>query len=141
MHTDRDSETRDTDPWAGEAGWARLTALADHEVQNTLARLPPPLRQRAATIPVLFEAVPSEDLVADGLDPDILGVFVGQDLMESDQGAPQLPAQIILFLDNLLDFAEDDAAVFRQEVRTTYLHELGHYLGLDEGDLEARDLD
>jgi predicted Zn-dependent protease with MMP-like domain len=34
-----------------------------------------------------------------------------------------------------------DAATFREEVRRTYLHELGHYLGLDEDDLADRDLD
>lgn len=130
-----------SDPWAGDAGWERLTALAEHEVRNTLSRLPPPLRERAAKIPVQFEPAPSDELVADGLDPDILGVFVGEDLMESYSAPPELPPQIILFLDNILDFAEDDADVFRQEVRTTYLHEIGHYLGLDEGDLEARALD
>ena len=27
---------------------------------------------------------------------------------------------------------------FREEVRITYLHELGHYLGLEEDEIEAR---
>jgi len=31
--------------------------------------------------------------------------------------------------------------VYREEVRVTYLHELGHYLGWDEDDLTARGLD
>jgi predicted Zn-dependent protease with MMP-like domain len=31
--------------------------------------------------------------------------------------------------------------VFRDEVRLTYLHELGHYLGWDEDELAARGLD
>jgi predicted Zn-dependent protease with MMP-like domain len=52
-----------------------------------------------------------------------------------------MPPQIILFLDNLWDFADRDEGVFRQEVRTTLLHELGHYLGLDEDDLTERGLD
>jgi len=55
--------------------------------------------------------------------------------------ASPLPAQIILFLENLWDFAEEDEEFFREEVRTTYLHELGHYLGLNEIDLEERGLD
>ncbi len=37
--------------------------------------------------------------------------------------------------------ASDYAAAFDQEVRLTYLHELGHYLGLDESDLEKRGLE
>ncbi|NCC93758.1 MAG: hypothetical protein EOM10_10815, partial [Opitutae bacterium] len=30
---------------------------------------------------------------------------------------------------------------YRDEVRVTYYHELGHYLGLEEGDLEERGLE
>ena len=52
-----------------------------------------------------------------------------------------MPAQIILFLGNLWEFAGQEEAAFRQEVRTTLLHELGHYLGLDEDDLMERGLE
>ena len=52
-----------------------------------------------------------------------------------------MPAQILLFLGNLWEFAEADETAFLDEVRITYLHELGHYFGWDEDDLAARDLD
>ena len=52
-----------------------------------------------------------------------------------------MPPQIILFLQNLWVFVRGDEALFREEVRTTLLHELGHYLGLDEDDLTERGLD
>ena len=39
------------------------------------------------------------------------------------------------------DFAEEDEEFFCDEVHTTYLHELGHYLGLDEDELTERGLD
>jgi len=52
-----------------------------------------------------------------------------------------MPPQIILFLENLWDFAEGDEEMFREEVATTLLHELGHYLGLDEDDLTDRGLE
>jgi len=42
---------------------------------------------------------------------------------------------------NLWDFAEGDAEAFREEVRLTYLHELGHFLGWDEDQVAARGLD
>ncbi|MBL9126699.1 MAG: metallopeptidase family protein, partial [Verrucomicrobiales bacterium] len=48
---------------------------------------------------------------------------------------------ILLFLENLWEFVEGDSDGYYEEVRTTYLHELGHYLGLDEIDLEERGLD
>ena len=47
----------------------------------------------------------------------------------------------MLYLNNLWDFAEGDEAVFKAEVRLTYLHELGHYLGWDEDEVAARGLD
>jgi predicted Zn-dependent protease with MMP-like domain len=40
-----------------------------------------------------------------------------------------------------LDECEDAGTTFQEEVRRTYLHELGHYLGLDEEALAERDLD
>ena len=52
-----------------------------------------------------------------------------------------MPPQIILFLENLWEISDGDEAVFRDEIRTTYMHELGHYLGLDEDDLYDRGLE
>jgi predicted Zn-dependent protease with MMP-like domain len=43
----------------------------------------------------------------------------------------ELP-RIRLFLDNLWDHSEGDLRRFRDELRITLLHELGHFLGLDE---------
>jgi predicted Zn-dependent protease with MMP-like domain len=45
------------------------------------------------------------------------------------------------FSENLWDYAEGDEEIFREEVRVTYFHELGHYLGLEEGDLEDRGIE
>ena len=56
------------------------------------------------------------------------------------QGSP-MPSQIILYLDNIWDEADSDEETFLEEVRTTFLHELGHYLGLDEDGLFDRGLD
>lgn len=119
--------------------WIRLQAIAQAEVESTLAALPAPLRLQAALLPVSYEARPSEDLTGGGEDPDLLGLFVGPALAEPDESP--LPPQIILFLENLWEFAEEDDEIFREEIRTSYLHELGHYLGLDEIDLENRGLE
>ena len=58
-----------------------------------------------------------------------------------ETAALPLPPQIILFLENLWDMAESEEEAFREEVHTTYLQELGHYLGLDEDDLFDRGLE
>ena len=107
-------------------------------MRRTLAALPAELREMAKLVPVSFEGVPNAAILADGYEPDLLGLFIGPPLAEPDTSA--LPPQIILFLTNLWEMAEEDETCFRREVRTTYLHELGHYLGLDETDLEDRGL-
>lgn len=117
----------------------RLLTLAQAEVEATLALLPAPLRRQAAPLPVNYEGRPEKSLIDEGYETDLLGLFVGPALAEPEESP--LPPQIILFLENLWEFAEEDEEIFRDEVRTTYLHELGHYLGLDEIDLEERGLE
>ena len=119
--------------------WKKLEALALAEVEATLAALPAPLREQAQKLPVTFERRPNRTLQADGIEPDTLGLFVGPEFAEED--AVPMPPQIILFLENLWDFAEEDEGIFRDEIHTTYLHELGHYLGLDEDGLTDRGLE
>ena len=121
------------------ADWKKLEALALAEVEATLAALPAPLREQAQKLPVTFERRPNHALQADGIEPDTLGLFVGPEFAEED--AVPMPPQIILFLENLWDFAEGDEEMFRDEIHTTCLHELGHYLGLDEDGLTERGLD
>jgi predicted Zn-dependent protease with MMP-like domain len=90
---------------------------------------------------VTFEDCPSPSLQADGIEADTLGLFVGESWEDTSSTPSPLPPQIILYLANLWDYAHEDDAEFRREVRRTYLHELGHFLGLDEEDLDLRDLD
>jgi predicted Zn-dependent protease with MMP-like domain len=122
-----------------EMDWNKLQELALAEIETTLAELPTPLREQAQKLPVTFERKPNVELQADGIEEDTLGLFAGMEF--ADSGAEVLPAQIILFLENLWDFAEGDLEVFCDEVHTTFLHELGHFFGLDEDDLTQRGLD
>lgn len=118
--------------------WNQLQELAAREIETTLAALPKQLREQASKLPVTFEPVPNAGLQADGIESNTLGLFAGSEF--ADEGAV-LPAQIILFLKNLWDYAEGDEKVFCEEVRTTFLHELGHFFGLDENDLTDRGLE
>jgi predicted Zn-dependent protease with MMP-like domain len=119
--------------------WTKLHSVALAEVETTITELPSPLREQARKLPVIFEPRPNRDFVAEGIEPDTLGLFVGPEFTRED--AVPMPPQIILFLDNLWTFAEGDEEVFREEVHTTLLHELGHYLGLDEDELTERGLE
>jgi len=111
----------------------RLESLARRVIRVTLHRLPDRIKTAAracrvetAWIDECLEA--GEKLPSD----DLLGLFEGASLGDPvPESAEQLP-YIRLFLDNLWDYAEGDLMRFREEVRITLLHELGHYLGLDE---------
>ena len=119
--------------------WNKLCAMASGEVEETLASLPEPLRARAKELPVTLEGKPNAELQADGIEPDTLGLFTGAEF--ADEGQVPIPPQIILFLENLWDLAEGKEDNFCDEIRTTFLHELGHYLGLSEAELTERGLD
>lgn len=124
-----------------ELNLPQLTQIAADTVGATQRRLPPEIRPLARAIPVHYEALPAPDVIAEGFEPGILGLFTGSAHgMELAHDNPA-PAQILLYLENLWDFAEHDVHVFRQEVRLTYLHELGHYLGWDEDEVAERGLD
>ncbi|MBA3848767.1 MAG: hypothetical protein C0502_02070 [Opitutus sp.] len=122
--------------------FARLASLAQQVVTAAQRRLPPEVRAAAQAVPVCYEPHPNDGILAEGWEPDILGLFVGHahggELREDH--AP-LPPQILLFLENLWDYAEGDVEIYRDEVRLTYLHELGHYLGWDEDEVTRRGLE
>ncbi len=122
-----------------DASWPHLCTLATGEIETILAHLPANLRETAASLPVTFEPYPNEGLQADGIEQDTLGLFVGPE--PAEECHIPMPSQIILFLENLWDMAEGDEKVFLAEVNTTFLHELGHFLGLDEDDLTRRGLE
>ena len=122
--------------------YSRLEQWAEWEVRDLRRRLSPEVARHADGIPVVCFPSPTREMVGDeGLEPDLLGLFVGPALDEAEGLDDPLPPEILLFLDNLWDYAEEDPRTFREEVRRTYLHELGHYLGLEEDDMAPRDLD
>jgi len=119
--------------------WERLKSLTLREIEATLAELPPPLREQAQSLPITLERLPNIELQSDGIDAESLGLFSGAEF--ADDGGTVLPAHIMLFIGNLWNYAGNDEEIFRDEIRTTFLHELGHFFGLDEDDLMERGLE
>ena len=120
----------------------RLTDIARQVVAAAQRRLPPAVRAVAERVPVCYEPAPNDAILDEGWEPDILGLFVGHEHgaeLRSDE--TPLPPQILLFLENIWDYSEDDESIYRDEVRLTYLHELGHYLGWDEDEVAERGLE
>lgn len=120
------------------AHWSRL---AETEVAALLATLPPEVQARARELPLTCLPRPTPDMQNEGVEPDLLGLFLGAAMTDTTASGGDLPPQIILFIGNLLEYAGTERESFLEEVRVTYLHELGHYLGLDEEDLALRDLE
>lgn len=120
----------------------KLQEIAEETVSDALARLPDELRDLAKALPVSIEWRPADDLLDEtDIGPDLLGLFVGDPHGETGDTLLPIPAQILLFLENIWEVAEHDKDAFRDEVRITFLHELGHYFGWDETDLLDRGLD
>ncbi len=104
-----------------------------------LAELPVEVRDKLERAPILIDDVPSDDLIGEGLDPRMLGVFSGTPMPEGGELAPSV-TNIRLFKANL-ERSAHDLDHLAEEVRITVLHETAHYFGLDEADLEAIGLD
>jgi predicted Zn-dependent protease with MMP-like domain len=106
--------------------WEDLAQQQIDEIQRTL---PASIRARVTEVPVFFSRARG------GKNNACLGVFEGYSLMDGSPAQPDEMPRITLFLDTLAQAANYRKRVFLREVRITYLHELGHYFGWDEGQI------
>jgi predicted Zn-dependent protease with MMP-like domain/Flp pilus assembly protein TadD len=102
-----------------------------------LDNLPRSMREVVERVPVLIEDFPSEETIERyGVSPQILGIFVGTPRTEANvTDQPQDLDRIVLFKRNLEKACHDTDELLEQ-IEVTVRHEVGHYLGLDEDDLE-----
>ena len=135
---------------ADPVAWPRPVLLTDAMitavVEEATRVLHPAIRSYLSQVPILVEEVPEESVCLQ-FDPpappaEILGLFTGTNLAERSVEDPwsHLPSTIVLYRRNLQRFAVDRSQLLA-ELRITIFHEVGHFLGLDEEDLEERGLD
>ena len=116
-----------------------LALLAYHE-------LPPSVRERLENLDIIVADTPGPEAAGamdgdgygdDNGNPDagLLGLYVGVPLTERYGDGPAMPDCIYIYRRPILAMCATPAQV-AAEVRTTLWHEVGHYLGLDEHDLE-----
>lgn len=109
--------------------------------ERTLESLPSPFKERLRGVPILVEDRPSRDLVRSGFDPRALGLFEGPNDEDRTGGVTsEQPTRIVLYSSNLLA-ATDSPDDLAEQVEITVLHEVGHYFGLEEEDMERLGLD
>ena len=110
------------------------------EVARLVDRLPRQFREQLRNIEFVVEDRPTRELLlAEELDPEtdtIYGLYQGIPLPErSSLEPPLLPDKITIFAGPLLeDFP--DLEELREEIRLTVLHEIAHYFGMDEEEIE-----
>jgi predicted Zn-dependent protease with MMP-like domain len=123
------------DPLLSEAEMASVAEAA-------LAELPDRARSLIENVPIVIADLPAAEDVGHGMDPRLLGLFEGTSYREASSlaGSPQL-ARILLFRKNLEGLAGGDVEQLREEIRTTLLHETGHFFGMEEDDLANVGLD
>lgn len=121
--------------------WGLSRERFEEVAEAAHAGLPERIIKLLANVPILVSDCPDAELVAEGADPRMLGLFAGQPFPEQSHvgGAPHLEC-IHLYQRNI-ERQCHSADEVEDEVRVTLLHETGHFFGLDEDDLEAMGLD
>ncbi|SRR6266542_6407912 len=103
--------------------WEQASSMALKRVDALIARLPEDLRREASELECEF--------LRRCDDPN------AQDTMG---GYSRSAHRIRLYLDAIDDYCRLNGLDYCSQVETTFLHELGHHLGLEEDGLEKRGL-
>jgi predicted Zn-dependent protease with MMP-like domain len=112
--------------------WQHLLDRADAVVQAAIAELPDDVCAEAESVPVLFEERAENEKPG----TTTLGIYRGF----QPNHVSQRKGPIVLYLRSIETYVGRTIGGFEEQVRRTYLHELGHHLGWDEVDVRARGL-
>jgi predicted Zn-dependent protease with MMP-like domain/predicted negative regulator of RcsB-dependent stress response len=109
---------------------------------EAIEQLPDSIRRYVRNCPILIRDLPSREMVVEAnVTPQILGLFAGVPATEPGASPtfgtaqPAGPDAIFLFKRNL-ERAVESRDHLVVEIQTTVKHEIGHYLGFDEEELE-----
>ncbi len=110
-------------------------------VEEVVRDLPAIFRQRLEDVLFVVEDQPTrEDLLSVGLDPErdtLLGLFDGTPLGErSLADVRPMPDRIVLYYRPLVRQNRTPWSL-RREIRTTVIHEVAHFFGMDEDEVAA----
>ncbi len=106
-------------------------------VEEALAGLPQQFADLLDNVAVVVEEEPSrDDLEVMEDDGELLGIYRGVALTRRTHDMlPMLPDQIAIFRGPILRIARSRHDAIH-EIRDTVIHELGHYFGLHDHDME-----
>ena len=112
-------------------------------VEEALATIPQKFRDALKNVAIVVEDEPTEEQLNNvddedfGEDDTLLGLYEGTPLTERkwDDGN-RLPDKVTLFQYPIEDASEDDDDVV-VAIGETLIHEIGHYFGLSEEEIQA----
>jgi predicted Zn-dependent protease with MMP-like domain len=116
-------------------GWRAFCAMAERTARD----LPQPLRAAIDEVTLVYADYAEPELLDGFDDPELFGLFMGPVRAERDQPG-EISPRIHLFR-RAHEHGCATVEEFRAEVRTTLLHEFGHYLGYDEEGLARLGMD
>jgi predicted Zn-dependent protease with MMP-like domain len=109
-------------------------------VDEALEGIPPDFRDALANVAIVIEDQPSPGQLAEvGIEPPdtLLGLYEGTPLTERHWAhGNALPDKVTLFQGPIEDASEDDDDLV-VAIGETLIHEIGHYFGLSEEEIEA----
>ena len=108
-------------------------------VEKALEMVPEMFRAQLDNMTIAVEDLPSQDLMQEmDMAPDetLFGVFTGVPLTERSVTEPPLYPDVIIIFREPLMAACRSLEELEQEIAITVVHELAHFLGLSEEQLE-----
>lgn len=109
-------------------------------VQRALAELPERFASRLENVAVVVEERPSPHKLATlGYEPDetLFGLYEGVPLGQRGSGYHlAVPDRITIYRLPILELCESEDEVVH-EIKATVMHEIGHYFGLSDQEMEA----
>ncbi len=107
-------------------------------VSEAIASLPPMVLARMENVEIVVQDRPTvEELALAGIEPPetLFGLYTGTPLTERGTAyGLVLPDKITLYQRSIEEVCRTKREV-REEIRTTLMHEIGHYFGLSEDEL------
>jgi predicted Zn-dependent protease with MMP-like domain len=108
-------------------------------IRQALRDVPPPFKEHLRQIDIVVKRRPSPiDLREADLAPDesMYGFYRGVPLTERDGGYQMVAPDIIDIYQEPLEEDFPDESELVKEIRTTVLHELAHFFGIDDDRLD-----
>jgi predicted Zn-dependent protease with MMP-like domain len=113
-------------------------------IRRALADVPSPFKEHLRDVDIIVKRRPTRsDAREAGLAPgeEMYGFYRGIPLTERDGGYHMVAPDIIDIYQQPLEEDFPDEAELIAEIRTTVLHELAHFFGIDDDRLEELGLD